>query len=257
MPNTQNQTWNPEQYARNARFVADLAMPVVEWLAPVAGERILDLGCGDGHLTAKLADLGCHVTGIDSSPEFVDAAIKAGVEAHVMKAQEIDREPAFVGAFDAVFSNATLHWVHPPEAAIAAAYRVLKPRGRFVGEFGGAGCVAEIRQAMGQALARRGLDIAALDPWFFPTAEEYRSLLQAQGFEVLRCEVFPRPTALPHSVKEWIQTFGLCFLSALPQAEREAFLDEVTSALRPKLCDERGKWTADYTRLRFAATRLD
>lgn len=148
---TPTQTWNPEEYARNARFVAELGMPVVDLLAPVAGERILDLGCGDGYLTARLAARGCDVVGVDASAAQVEAARQAGVQARVLAAEGLD----FESEFDAVFSNATLHWVREADRAIAAVWRALKPGGRFVAELGGAGCVARIREGLAVALARR------------------------------------------------------------------------------------------------------
>jgi trans-aconitate methyltransferase len=129
------QQWNPQQYAENARFVSDLGAPVIELLAPQPGERILDLGCGDGALTVKLLDFGCKVIGIDSSPEMVVAAKSLGIDARVMNGQTLQ----FNGEFNAVFSNATLHWMKNPESVIAGAWCALKPGGRFVGEFGGHG----------------------------------------------------------------------------------------------------------------------
>ena len=124
------QTWDPDRYARNARFVADLGAPVVELLAPRAGERILDLGCGDGVLTAKLASLGCHVIGVDASAQQIDAARKLGLDARVMNGEALD----FDSEFDAVFSNAALHWMRDPAKVIAGVHRALTPHGRFVGD---------------------------------------------------------------------------------------------------------------------------
>jgi trans-aconitate methyltransferase len=245
------QTWNPEEYARNARFVAELGMPVVELLAPRAGERILDLGCGDGFLTARLAALGCDVLGVDSSEAQVEAARKVGVEAQVTAAQTL----AFYEEFDAVFSNATLHWVREADMAIAGVWRALKPGGRFVAELGGTGCVGRIREGLAAALARRGLDFDQLNPWYFPSAEEYGSRLEGAGFVVETIFVFPRPTPLPGEMREWLKTFALSFTAALAPEDRLPFLDEVQEWLRPHLCDDRGRWTADYTRLRFRAIK--
>src|SRR5450432_4363692 len=148
------QTWDPDRYARNARFVADLGAPVVELLAPRAGERILDLGCGDGALTAKLAALGCQVTGVDASPQQIDAARKLGLDARVMNGEALD----FDSEFDAVFSNAALHWMRDPAKVIAGVHRALTPHGRFVAELGGHGCVAKIKNALVEALNRRGVN---------------------------------------------------------------------------------------------------
>jgi SAM-dependent methyltransferase len=245
------QTWDPARYARNARFVSDLGAPLVELLAPRPGERVLDLGCGDGALTAKLVEVGCEVVGVDASAPQVEAARALGLDAHVRDGEALD----FDGGFDAVFSNAALHWMRRPERVIAGVWRALVPGGRFVAEFGGAGCVAMIRAALGRALARRGLDAAALSPWYFPDAAEYRALLEARGFEVDSIALFPRPTPLPGDVVGWLETFAESFTRPLPPDERPGFLAEVRDALRPELCDAEGRWTADYVRLRFAARK--
>ena len=144
-----SQSWDPEGYARNARFVADLGAPVVELLAPQAGERVLDLGCGDGALTAKLAAMGCDVIGVDASAPQIEAARKLNVDARVMDGELLD----FDGEFDAVFSNAALHWMrNQPDKVIAGVHRALKPAGRFVAELGGHGCVNKIKTALVAAL---------------------------------------------------------------------------------------------------------
>ena len=245
------QTWDPARYIANARFVAELGAPVVDLLAPVAGERILDLGCGDGFLTQKLADLGCSMVGVDASAAQIETARSLGLDARVADAQKLGFGPEF----DAVFSNATLHWMRDPDAAIDGAWRALKPGGRFVGECGGAGCVALIRAALERALAKRGHRLADYNPWYFATGEEYASRLAARGFTVESCVVFPRPTPLPKDVTAWLETFGENFLRPIPAGERAAFLAEVQEDLRPVLCDDQGKWSADYTRLRFRAVK--
>jgi SAM-dependent methyltransferase len=243
------QHWDPARYARNARFVAELGLPVVELLAPRAGERILDLGCGDGALTEKLAEMGCEVVGVDASPEQVAAARARGLDARVMDAARLE----FPAEFDAVFSNACLHWVKDADAAIAGVRRALKPHGRFVGEFGGGTNVGRIALALERALERRGLDGRALNPWYFPTAAEYRRRLEAGGFTVERSELIARPTPLPGDIGGWLDTFAESFLRAVPAAARPAFVAEVREDLRRDLYDETGQWTVDYVRLRFAA----
>ena len=243
------QSWNPERYARNARFVSELGRPVVELLAPQVGERILDLGCGDGALTEVLVDCGCRVVGIDSSADQVAAARARGLDVHVADAQTL----SFQNEFDAVFSNAVLHWVHPPEAVIASVVRALVPGGRFVGEFGGSGCVACIVAALEAELTRRGIDPGPVNPWYFPDAGEYRRLLEIHGFVVDFIKLIPRPTPLPGDVSGWLETFAGCFANAVPEPERASFIADVRARLEPQLCDEDGRWTADYIRLRFAA----
>jgi trans-aconitate methyltransferase len=246
-----NQSWDPERYARNARFVSDLGAPVVELLAPQPGERILDLGCGDGALTEKLVAMQCVVTGVDGSAEQITAAQARGLDAHVMDGQRL----TFDAAFDAVFSNAAMHWMKRPDDVIAGVWRALRPGGRFVGEFGGHRCVQTIVDALGAALVRRGIDAAAHNPWYFPTDAAYRARLEARGFVVEYIAVIPRPTPLPGDVTGWLETFAESFTAALPEAERPGFLAEVQEQLRPQLCDAQGNWTADYVRLRFKAVK--
>ncbi|MGB0387272.1 MAG: methyltransferase domain-containing protein [Ardenticatenaceae bacterium] len=246
-----SQSWNPERYARHAGFVAVLGMPVVELLAPEPGERILDLGCGDGPLTEKLVALGCEVVGIDSSAEQVAAARERGLDTYVMDGQAL----TFESEFDAVFSNAVLHWMKRVDEVIAGVWRALKPGGRFVAEFGGHGNVAQIRNALHEALKRRGMDAKTVDPWYFPTPAEYTSRLEAQGFQVTWMRLIPRPTPLPGDITGWLDTFAESFIFAWPKEERAKILEEVKEALRPNLCDAEGKWSADYVRLRFAATK--
>jgi SAM-dependent methyltransferase len=246
-----NQHWSPQQYSTHARFVSDLGMPVVELLAPRVGERILDLGCGDGALTKKLIELGCQVIGVDASSAMVAAAQARGVDARVMDGQSLP----FGREFDAVFSNAALHWMKPLDAVVAGVWRALKPGGRFVGECGGDGNTATIVHALERALCRRGIDAQAVNPWHFPTAEEYRHILEAQGFLVGTIALMPRPTPLPGSMVGWLETFAHSFMVQVPMAERAAFLAEVAEWCRPTLCDAHGQWTVDYIRLRFSSTK--
>ena len=246
-----SQAWDPERYAEYARFVSDLGLPVVDLLDPQPGEQILDIGCGDGVLTERLVAAGSHVVAIDSSPEQIWASLKRGLDARIVDAAHLD----FDGCFDAVFSNAALHWITTPEPVISGIWRALKPGGRFVGELGGSGCVASVRDAFGQALARREIDAQALDPWYFPTSEQYGALLRAQGFRIDANIMFPRPTPLTSDIRGWLETFAQPFLTGVSEAERPALLDEVRSLLRPRLLSGGGVWVVDYVRLRVAATK--
>ncbi len=249
MPVSHAPHWNPEQYAENARFVSDLGMPVVALLSPQPGERILDLGCGDGALTIKLLSFGCEVVGVDSSPEMITAAKSLGLNVQVMDGHTLQ----FNNEFDAVFSNAALHWMKQPEKVIAGVWQALKPGGRFVGEFGGDGNVSAIVLAIETALSARGVAVAR--PWFFPRPEEYQRLLEFGGFTVENIALFPRPTPLPGDVGGWLETFAQPYISALPATARNGLIAEVIDALRPVLSDEHGNWVADYVRLRFSATK--
>jgi trans-aconitate methyltransferase len=245
------QTWDPANYARHARFVSDLGGPVVELLAPRPGERILDLGCGDGALSKRLVDLGCEVVAVDSSAPQVEAARKLGLDARVMSAEALP----FEDEFDAVFSNAVLHWIKSADLMIAAVYRSLRPGGRFVAECGGFGCVDKIRTALVQALDRRGIDGEARVPWYFPTPGDYATRLERAGFRVDSIALIPRPTPLPGDLIGWLETFAQSFLQALPSTARQEYLQEVRATLEPLLRESSGTWVADYVRLRFAATK--
>lgn len=246
------QKWDPVAYAKNARFVSDLGSPVIDLLAPRPGERILDLGCGDGVLTRKLAELGCEVVGVDSSAAQVEAARKLGVEAYVMSAEELP----YRGEFDAVFSNAVLHWIKRAEAMIERVYRALRTGGRFVAECGGYGCVDKIRTALVRALERRGIDGESRVPWYFPTPGDYATRLERAGFRVNSIALILRPTPLPGDLIGWLETFGDSFVAGLTGKERREYLEEVRAALEPQLVDANGVWVADYVRLRFSATKL-
>jgi SAM-dependent methyltransferase len=245
------QSWDPDSYARNARFVSDLGAPVVELLAPKPGERILDLGCGDGALTAKLVALGCDVVGVDGSAAQVEAARRLGLDARVGDGQQL----SFDAEFDAVFSNAAIHWMKRPDDVIAGVARALKAGGRFVGEFGGHGCVDKIRRALIAALARRGIDGEKINPWYFPTVEDYSARLIRGGFAIMYIALIPRPTELPTEINGWLETFAQAFIAPLAVNERAGFIEEVRELLKPELRNAEGKWIADYVRLRFAAEK--
>jgi SAM-dependent methyltransferase len=243
------QSWDPDSYARNARFVSDLGAPVLELLAPQPGERILDLGCGDGALTAKLVAMGCNVLGVDASEPQVAAARRLGLDARVGDGERL----TFNAEFDAVFSNAALHWMKRPDDVIAGVSRALKPGGRFVAEFGGYGCVEKIKRALVASLARRRIDGERLNPWYFPTVKDYSARLVRGGFAIRHIALIPRPTPLPTEINGWLETFAQAFIAPVEAGERARFIDEVRESLRPELCSADGKWFADYVRLRFAA----
>jgi trans-aconitate methyltransferase len=245
------QEWKADRYAEHAHFVPTLGQAVLDLLNPQAAEHILDLGCGDGVLSEKIKAAGATVLGVDASADMIAAAKHRGIDARVMDGFNL----AFSAEFDAVFSNAALHWMkRDPEAVIAGVRRALKPGGRFAGEMGGHGNVAAITVAMFAVLERRGVANAATNsPWYYPTVDDYRSKLEHAGFVVEYIELIPRPTALPTDMGGWLKTFAMPLIRLLPAADQGATLDEVVELLRPALCDEKGRWTADYMRLRFLA----
>ena len=244
------QAWSPADYRQNASFVPELGAPMVARLAPRAGERILDLGCGDGVLTAQIAESGATVVGVDASPAMVASARELGLDARVGDATAL----AFEAEFDAVFSNAVLHWIHDADAVLAGVSRALKPGGRFIAEFGGHGNVAAVSVAVRAVLGAR--NIRCDWPWYFPTAPAYAARLRAAGLIPRDLALVPRPTPLPTDMAGWLQTFGESVFAHVPADARASVTDEIVELLRPALCDERGVWILDYVRLRVAAAQV-
>lgn len=259
-------TWNPELYARAAAFVPGHGQALAALLDVEPPARVLDVGCGDGVLTAALAERGYAVTGVDASPEMVTAARARGIDAHVLDVsrglaalpRDSRGEPpqAFTRPFDAVFSNATLHWVRDVRALLAAVRSALVAGGKFVAELGGQGNIASLLAALGEALARRGVDAQAVSPWVFPSIGAYASALEAAGFRVDFMTRFARPTQLPGHLRDWLELFAGAFLAAVPAHARADLIEEVCDALAATRRDARGVWTLDYVRLRFTASAV-
>ncbi len=248
MDGPSKQVWKAETYDANARFVSDLGGEILSWLAPQPGERILDLGCGDGALTERLAASGAEVIGIDASPSLLAAAKARGLDVREGDGHALP----FNQEFDAVFSNAALHWMTRPEKVIEGVKRALKPGGRFVAEFGGHGNVAAIMTALRAASGTFDGDSSLATPWFYPTDREYAAMLEAAGFRVVRAGLFPRPTPLPTGIEGWLGTFRGVFFDQFAE-RRDTVIGYVVDLLRPSLCDRSGNWHADYVRLRVEA----
>jgi len=245
------QTWDPATYAKDGAFVHELAGGVLEWLAPQPGERILDLGCGDGQLTQRIAAAGAIVTAVDPSAEMISAACARGIAADQGAAESL---PYPDGAFAAVFSNAVLHWVRGQDEMMQQVRRVLRPNGRFVAEMGGHGNIAAIRVGLAAVLARRGFAQLGDRGNYYPTPDAYTRRLQQHGFTVRQMIHFPRPTPLGEGgLHAWLRTFYRGALNALPEPIRETVVEDTAALLALALRDEEGKWTADYVRLRFIA----
>jgi SAM-dependent methyltransferase len=244
--------WDPALYAANAGFVPAYGVAVLDLLGPRPGERILDLGCGDGVLTMKFVEAGCDVVGVDADPAMVAAARAKGLDARVGDARALD----FAGEFDAVFTNAALHWVGQPDLVTAGVKRALKPGGRYVGEFGGHANIAAIRTALKAVLAIHGFPAAGAETSYYPTDSAFRAVLERGGFAVDACALLPRPTPLPASgMVGWLETFRGGFVDAagVPDGLKDQIIAETTALLVHALQAADGAWIADYVRLRFAA----
>ncbi|MEM9049196.1 MAG: class I SAM-dependent methyltransferase [Pseudomonadota bacterium] len=241
--------WSAAQYETAARFVSDLGAPVLDLLDPRPGERILDLGCGDGALTARIANAGASVLGVDASPDMVAAARARGLAAEPANGTAL----RFDAAFDAVFSNAALHWMTAPEAVLEGVARALRPGGRFVAEMGGHANVAAIRTALIAVLAQHGVETDLNDVWYFPTAEEQRARLKKAGFAVKDVALIHRPTPIPTDLDEWLRVLAAPALAKLPHSMRSVAAAQAAALAAPALRNEAGLWIADYVRLRFRA----
>jgi len=240
--------WNPDSYNQHTAFVSELALPVIDLLAPQPGELILDAGCGEGTLAREIRRRGAEVIGIDTSAEMVAAARANGIEAQVASVTDLP----FVNTFDAVFSNAMLHWVKDAEGAVTQIARSLKPGGRFVAEFGGEGNAYHLVDAMKRAFSAHPEWGAFENPWYFPSIEEYATLLQSAGFAVESIELIPRPTPMDDII-HWLDIFANGVTEHLSREEFEVFKRECRDILRPILYREDEGWIIDYVRLRLKA----
>ena len=259
----QQQQWSAELYGKHGRFNTELAGDMLNTLSAKPHERIIDLGCGDGALTLRLLSSGAAVVGVDASPQLVQAAKAAGVDARLQRLQEL----TFDNEFDAAFSNACLHWISALDTPIVlrGVHRALKAGGRFVVDMGGLLNIASIRTALRAALSHAGRSdlLAAEDAQnYFPSAVTYRALLEQAGFEVDRCALIQRQTQLDSSgLRGWYTTFRNGILDALTAEQREAVLAETEQLLEPILsevaADGTRVWTTDYVRLRFVARKPD
>ncbi|HBI45338.1 MAG TPA: SAM-dependent methyltransferase [Planctomycetales bacterium] len=248
-----NQGWDAGLYNDKHAFVWQYGASLVGLLAPKAGERILDLGCGTGHLTAQIAQAGATVVGLDHSAEMLEQARSAYPLLQFIQGDA--RDFTFAEPFDAIFSNAVLHWIQPPEAVIRCVRDALRPGGRFVAEFGGRGNVRRVLAVLRDAAEQMGI-AADLPQSYFPSLSEYATLLEAAGLEVQSALLFDRPTPLERAdgLRDWVKMFRRPTLESLPAERREEFLQNVEEAARPQLFRD-GGWVADYRRLRVVAVR--
>ena len=246
--------WDASLYDTKHSFVWKYGAELIELLAPQPGERILDLGCGTGHLTHRIAESGAHVIGFDRSPTML-AEAHASYPKLELVAGDATRM-AFAQPFDAVFSNAVLHWIMDAEAVVRCVAACLRPGGRFVAELGGKGNIEQFRTAVHEALHTLGYpEGPQWNPKYFPTVAQYAGLLEQYGLVVRYARHFERPTPLNGGIdglRMWLAMFEGVTLSRIAPGHRERLVKMVEEQLRPRLFHD-GQWTADYVRLRLIA----
>ncbi|MSQ12649.1 MAG: class I SAM-dependent methyltransferase [Dehalococcoidia bacterium] len=249
-------TWDAALYDRRHAFVWEMASDLVVLLAPKHGERVLDLGCGTGHLTKRIAETGATVVGLDQSESMIAQAKQNYPDMTFVPGDA--RDFRFDQPFDAVFSNAVLHWVTPPEKAVQCVARALKQGGRLVLEMGGKGNIRALRAAIDASLDEVGAsENKALKPWYNPSVAEYSGLLESHGLLVTQAALFSRPTPLeggPAGIANWMRMFGSMLLANLPPATQAEVIARIEDRLRPSLWHE-NRWVADYVRLRVVAVK--
>ncbi|MGB3695759.1 MAG: methyltransferase domain-containing protein [Spirulinaceae cyanobacterium] len=250
------QNWNPQLYDDKHFFVAEMGAGIKELLTPQPEEKILDLGCGTGHLTQEIANQGAKVIGVDNSSEMIEEGkhLFPQLDLRVKDGEKLD----FNQEFTAVFSNAALHWMKNAEEVIKGVNRALQPGGRFVAEFGGKGNIKTIVNALSETLKGAGYKTAGKNPWYFPGIVEYGTLLEKNGFELTFALLLNRPTLLQgkEGLRNWLIMFAEdSFLAGIPEEQKEAILQETEQKCKPYLYDE-GSWYADYRRLRIMAVKI-
>ncbi|MFB5660983.1 class I SAM-dependent methyltransferase [Alteribacillus sp. HJP-4] len=242
--------WNAELYDRKHSFVSNYGDSLIDILAPAPGEKILDLGCGTGDLTRKIADFSCDVLGIDNSPTMIAQAKRKYPALTFDVRDAIDFE--YHREFDAVFSNAALHWVKPPEKALQCIFASLKESGRFVAELGGKGNVQTITDEITKQCNNLSIN-EHMDrfPWYYPSIGEYSSLMEQTGFRVTFAEHFDRPTPLEgeNGLRNWINMFAGSMLEGVNDSKKDTLISRVEHNLKAELY-QKGSWTADYKRIR-------
>jgi len=243
--------WNSDKYKNHANFVSDMAVDLIEVLNPKKDEAILDLGCGDGTLALQIKKFTKNIIAVDLSTDMVEKTKSLGIEAYVMSATNLD----FENKFDAVFSNAVLHWVKQSSLAVQNINKVLKPNGRFVAEFGGYKNINTIVEAI-EKVFNQNKDFGIFNnPWYFPTKEQYKDTLEQNGFEVKSINLNIRQTPVD-DILNWLEIFANGIISHLSIQNKDIFLIQVKDLLKNKLYTEEKGWVLDYVRIRMQAKKI-
>lgn len=247
--------WNTALYEDKHSFVWQYGEDLLQLLAPQPGERILDIGCGTGQLTAKIANTGAVAVGIDADADMITTAKSnyPQIEFAVADGREFRTDTPF----DAVFSNAALHWIPQADVVIQRIYESLKSGGRFVAEFGGKGNVSAIVQALCIVLPEMGQSLEKLNFWYFPSIGEYACLLEQQGFDVTYAHLVERPTPFTdgdRGMENWLRMFGSRFFGGMAPEQITQAIQRMEAILKPTLYKD-GSWIADYCRIRVVAAK--
>jgi trans-aconitate methyltransferase len=249
--------WNAELYDHNHAFVFQYGESLLEQLNVQQGETILDLGCGTGHLTHQIQSMGAEVIGLDASPSMIKMAKENFPETCFAVGDATSLH--FNEPFDAIFSNATLHWILNQDDLLHEVYHSLKPGGRFVVEMGGKGNVQKLLTTTREVLGRHGyIRQAGVQNFYFPSLGEYTHRLEQHGFTVTFAVLYDRPTQLHEGrqgVAKWLSMFGDNYFEGIPQGKKYQMLEEITDQLEADYRADDGQWYADYKRLRFIAIK--
>lgn len=248
---SETDSWSPDLYEDKHSFVWKLATPLIQLLAPQPGDRILDVGCGTGGLTAQIAESSGEVVGLDNSPSMIAEARRQHPHIEFLVADAHDFQ--LDGHFDGVFSNAALHWIKDPNQVAACLSRTLAPHGRVVCEFGGDGNIRHLVAAIEDA-SRSMIGQRVPHPWYFPSIAGFASVLERHNFEVTQAALIDRPTPLEgeDGLRNWVKMFGQHWLTRIPPDQHQPFFDQVEAVTRKNLHHD-SVWHADYRRIRVVA----
>ena len=244
-----NPDWQPAHYAAHGRFISQFGLELIDWLAPQAGERILDFGCGDGFVSQAIAAAGATVLGVDVDPRMIEAASARGLDVELLDGENMD----FEAEFDAVFTNSVLQWIKQPELVVFALRRALKPKGRLVADCAGLGNLAAVLTALQAISTELGGDPDLAFPFYAPTEAEFVKLLTDEGFSIERSATVPRLTRLPTHIWNWIGSIFDPFFNQFDKPTSDLAREGVLKLLHPALCDHSGNWHLDHLRLRVIA----